>query len=286
MSAPPRCDPIVDLGVSYVLESNASVTADQVVSLRSALSSYVRLLISYSDVVVLLSPILPSTQPIDRIERILRTPPVPLPPCRLPPDQAPIGPRAKARTWSSYEDQRLLAGIHRFGTSDWAIIANFVGNSRTKAQCYQRWARGLDPNINKTRWTPEQDAQLLMFVQIFGDRSWSKVSAELGNRCDVQCRYRYRQLMKDARFPAMQRQAIERAQEFARTSDMKQVARTRAPLTRLPALSHIAPDFVKLQAACAQGPPIVSPPQAGDGNGMQPQKATGRVVVPLNPPGA
>jgi hypothetical protein len=88
-------------------------------------------------------------------------------------------------------------------------VAAFVGNSRTKSQCCQRWARGLDPNINKTKWTAEQDANLMMLVAVFGDKAWSRISAEIGNRCDIQCRYRYKQLLKDVRFPELQRRAAD-----------------------------------------------------------------------------
>ena len=73
-------------------------------------------------------------------------------------------------------------------------MAQFVGNSRTKAQCCQRWSRGLDPKISKIQWTREEDQKLLDLVAQYGQKSWTKIAAEFGNRCDVQCRYRYKQL--------------------------------------------------------------------------------------------
>jgi hypothetical protein len=207
--------PLLDIGVSYVIDSGVELSAEQVVGVRSALDKFIHRMISYHDAARILAPVLRSTQALDKIERILRTPLAPLP-------DAPLTAlrddgRAKTRQWSQYEDQRLIAGIHRFGTVDWVVIANFVGNSRTKSQCYQRWTRGLDPNINKEKWTPEQDSRLLMLVSLHGCKAWSQISQEFGNRCDVQCRYRYKQLAKEPTFEQAQKEAKSAAREYART---------------------------------------------------------------------
>jgi hypothetical protein len=119
--------------------------------------------------------------------------------------------RARAHLWTSYEDQRLLAGMHRFGMDNWQIIANFVGNGRTKAQCSQRWFRGLDPSISKDHWSVEQDTKLIELVAYYGDKSWRRIASELGDRCDVQCRYRYKQLEKEPEFASRFELGLARA---------------------------------------------------------------------------
>jgi hypothetical protein len=211
-------DPLVDLGVAYVLETGLELTRDHVMAVRSTLEKYVGQMISYRDAAIILGSIIRTAQPLDRIERILQTPLAPLP--NLPVLPKVDHRRAKTRPWSQYEDQRLIAGIHRLGTSDWQAISAFVGNNRSKSQCFQRWTRGLDPNINKTKWTPEQDSQLMMLVAVFGAKAWSKISMEFGNRCDVQCRYRYKQLMKESNFDDLQKEAHECAKQFAKTQDV------------------------------------------------------------------
>jgi hypothetical protein len=158
---------------------------------------------------------------------------------------------------------------------DWIAIANFVGNSRTKSQCHQRWTRGLDPNITKTKWTHEQDSRLLMIVQIFGSKSWSKVSSELGNRCDVQCRYRYRQLMKDPRFPMLEEEAAQAAREFVKTSDVRQAVKMRklsrsAPLFQTHPQIMRFPPITQFSPFPGQPTPIVAPPQREHRAGMEP----------------
>jgi hypothetical protein len=174
---------------------------------------------------------------------------------------------------------------------DWRAIAHFVGNSRTKSQCRQRWTRGLDPNINKTKWTPEQDSRLLMIVQIFGSKSWSKVSGELGNRCDVQCRYRYKQLIKDPQFPVLEAKAAQAAREFVKTSDMRQAVRARklsrsAP--QLPAL-QARPEFMPVRPITQFSPfqsqplPVMMLPQGAHGAPMAPEYPSGQLIMPQNP---
>jgi hypothetical protein len=100
------------------------------------------------------------------------------------------------RAWKQNEDTRLLAAIYRFGMDDWERVSTFVGSGRSKSQCHQRWTRGLDPRIVKATWTAEQDEQLLMLVALYGEKRWTRVAVGVGNRCDVQCRYRYNVLKK------------------------------------------------------------------------------------------
>ena len=105
--------------------------------------------------------------------------------------------RKKTRSWTEYEDQRLLAGIHKFGTDNWVSVASFVGNGRTRAQCSQRWTRGLDPRISKDKWSLEDEESLMRLVIQYGTKSWTRIAQEIGNRSDVQCRYHYKQMKQE-----------------------------------------------------------------------------------------
>lgn len=42
---------------------------------------------------------------------------------------------------------------------------------------------------------------IMRLVSENADKSWTKISMEFGNRYDVQCRYRYQQLLKDNQTP-------------------------------------------------------------------------------------
>lgn len=105
--------------------------------------------------------------------------------------------RKKTRTWSVMEDNRLLAGVYHYGTENWKSVSQFLGSGRNRAQCSQRWTRCLNPRISKKNWSEEENKQLEELVRVNGDKSWTKISALMGNRSDVQCRYHYRQLKSE-----------------------------------------------------------------------------------------
>ncbi|KAH0787243.1 Myb-like DNA-binding domain containing protein [Histomonas meleagridis] len=138
-----------------------------------------------------------TTKPLDRIVAILQTSYTPIPNFPLL-YESPTSLRKKTRSWTEYEDQRLLAGIHRYGLDNWLSVSAFVGNGRTRAQCSQRWVRGLDPRISKDRWTEEDEKLLLSLVKKYGSKYWTRIAQEMGNRSDVQCRYHYQQLKMNA----------------------------------------------------------------------------------------
>ncbi|KAH0788676.1 Myb-like DNA-binding domain containing protein [Histomonas meleagridis] len=106
--------------------------------------------------------------------------------------------RRKAQNWTPEEDERLITGIQLHGYDNWLMVANYVGGGRTRSQCSQRWHRVLDPKITKCNWSREEEEKLLEAVKAFGTKSWTRVSSELGNRSDVQCRFRYIFLQKKA----------------------------------------------------------------------------------------
>lgn len=104
--------------------------------------------------------------------------------------------RRKTKIWTLEEDQRLLAAIDKYGTDNWKLIAKMVGNGRNRSQCSQRWLRGLNPKLRKEPWSADEDERLLGAVKKYGARGWTKIGDVVGNRCDVQCRYRFLQLVR------------------------------------------------------------------------------------------
>ncbi|KAH0795978.1 Myb-like DNA-binding domain containing protein [Histomonas meleagridis] len=117
----------------------------------------------------------------------------------------------RKRPWSHIEDNRLLAAVHKLGTTDWESVAKFVGNGRTRPQCSQRWKRALDPRITKDPWTPAEEQKLIDLVREHGAKGWGKISLMMGSRSDLQCRYRYDQIKK------------QRGESFIRNSSNNQL---------------------------------------------------------------
>ena len=113
---------------------------------------------------------------------------------------APIsGYRKKARPWTPEEDQRLINAINANGTENWPLVTSLVGGDRTRSQCSQRWHRVLNPKISKSNWSREEEQKLLNAVQEYGNKAWTRIATEMGNRSDVQCRFRYKFLVKKAK---------------------------------------------------------------------------------------
>jgi hypothetical protein len=106
--------------------------------------------------------------------------------------------RRRPERWTPEEDARLSAAVETNGINNWQIIATLVGGGRTKAQCSQRWARCLDPRIDKSNWCSEEEAKLLTLVGLHGNKSWTKIAQEMGSRSDVQCRFRWNFLNQTA----------------------------------------------------------------------------------------
>jgi hypothetical protein len=141
-----------------------------------------------------------TSAPVSRIAAIMRVPEVPITPRpeSIARGQMSVSGRKKSHPWSEYEDQRLLCAITRFGLDNWTVVSHFVGNQRTRAQCAQRWFRGLDPRISRVLWTREEEVRLAELVEQHGLRAWTRIARDLGRRSDAQCRYHYYQMIRGA----------------------------------------------------------------------------------------
>jgi hypothetical protein len=188
--------PLAAVGRSFILDCIDSISPEQLDYLESCLADFLRGSKSALETGRIFKSALGTPKPFERITAILQTPDNPIPDFSAF-TQGNDPSRKKTRSWTEYETQRLLAGIHRYGLEDWQSVAAFVGNGRTRAQCSQRWLRGLDPRICKDRWTVTDETRLDELVGRYGTKSWTKVASAMGNRSDVQCRYHYKQMKQN-----------------------------------------------------------------------------------------
>jgi len=188
---------ILEIGISLIEQKHPNLPSDVKNTIIQTISDYLKQVIGFPQANDIFITLLGQNEVLERLKEILTMSDEPIPFCGEDDESNPASARRKMRTWSSYEDTRLLAGIYKYGIDNWAPISKFIGNGRTRAQCAQRWARGLNPRICKDTWDPNEDMLLIHLVQKFGDRAWTRISSSLGNRSDVQCRYHYHQLAKD-----------------------------------------------------------------------------------------
>lgn len=223
--------PLVDVAMSYVSDVNPELNPDILEHIRMLFDGYINETVTYEKISYELNKHIDNLTPLEKICSILSIPLVPQPTSSpiqqtinistkiddngrhrsnsynsnlngkdFSPSTTPTGKsRKKTRSWTEDEDQRLLMGVHLHGLENWTLVAQFVGNNRTRSMCSQRWIRVLDPKISKNHWTEEEDQQLLQLIQLYGEKSWMKISSKLGNRSDVQCRYHYRQLQRESK---------------------------------------------------------------------------------------
>jgi hypothetical protein len=193
LSASQTVQALVDFTIASFPESLSRLSDDVTAELSHFLGCYLRNEISYEQLADTFTRLVGVTSPVDDLRRIVETADSPIP---TPDTQVSANGRRYSRSWSPYEDQRLLAGILKHGIENWTSISKFVGSGRTRSQCSQRWYRGLNPRISKDCWTPEEDDRLLYTAQTYGLKSWTTIASKLGGRSDVQCRHRYRHLSK------------------------------------------------------------------------------------------
>jgi hypothetical protein len=196
----PESDPLLPLSESYILDVCPNVTAAQLAELRQIVDHYLTGVLAYERASSIFIEKIHTDLPLQRISAILNVPQMPIQPRAHPPglpSNATLFSRTKNHPWTTYEDQRLLYALHVYGVGEWGEVSTFVGNGRTRAQCSQRWFRGLDPRISRVLWTPEEEQKLFNLVRAHGERAWMKIASELGNRSDSQCRYHFHHMMKD-----------------------------------------------------------------------------------------
>jgi myb proto-oncogene protein len=89
--------------------------------------------------------------------------------------------------WTIKEDKNLLLNVQEKGVTNWFDIAVSLGTNRTPSQCLSRFQRSLNARILKREWTKEEDAQLRIAVETYGERDWQSVACTLEGRAGTQC---------------------------------------------------------------------------------------------------
>ncbi|KAG5417548.1 CEF1 [Candida metapsilosis] len=101
----------------------------------------------------------------------------------------------KGGAWTSIEDEILKAAVQKYGTNQWARVSSLLPR-KTAAQAKSRWVEWLNPLINKTGWTSEQDKRLIELTRLLPNQ-WRSIASTLG-RTATQCVERYQQLLDEA----------------------------------------------------------------------------------------
>ena len=89
------------------------------------------------------------------------------------------------QAWTKAEDQALAAAVKELG-KQWKDVAaqcrqKIQGFSRTRQRCRDRWVNQVDPNIDWSSFTKEEDEKIVTLVREHGTK-WAKIGKELPRR--------------------------------------------------------------------------------------------------------
>ncbi|KAJ3697662.1 hypothetical protein LUZ61_001367 [Rhynchospora tenuis] len=84
--------------------------------------------------------------------------------------------------WRPSEDEKLKELVSRYGPHNWNAIAEKL-QGRSGKSCRLRWFNQLDPRINRSPFTEEEEERLLASHKIHGNR-WAVIARLFPGRTD------------------------------------------------------------------------------------------------------
>jgi len=98
--------------------------------------------------------------------------------------------------WSSEEDRKLLDAVEKHGMK-WSVVASLV-ETRNSGQCAKRWQDTLNPAIDRSAWSADEDAKLLDAVENMGTCWTSIVKSYFPGRTALAAKNRYSHLNRSS----------------------------------------------------------------------------------------
>lgn len=106
---------------------------------------------------------------------------------------APVPVYVKGGVWTNLEDQIVKAAIQKYGTHQWSKIASLLQKKSAK-QCEIRWNEYLNPRLNFTEFTKEEDGRLLELARKLPNQ-WRTIADAMGRTAQV-CIDHYNELLE------------------------------------------------------------------------------------------
>ncbi|KAJ3438664.1 snRNA-activating protein complex subunit [Anaeramoeba flamelloides] len=100
--------------------------------------------------------------------------------------------------WNTTEDELLSYAVEKLGDSSWLHIASLVPGRNSK-QCRERWCNQINPDINHSPFTLEEEQLLISKQEQLGNK-WSKISKFFKGRPDNMLKNMWHSLCTQRKF--------------------------------------------------------------------------------------
>jgi hypothetical protein len=93
-----------------------------------------------------------------------------------------LNPSLVRGSWTRAEDEVIVNWVRSQGATNWTKLAEKLPG-RTGKQCRERWHNGLNPELNRAAWLPQEDALIESLHQTWGNK-WTRIAEMLPGRTD------------------------------------------------------------------------------------------------------